>query len=98
MASEAGITLTTKVGEPFEVRLRARLTSGFSWQALYDPDALEFLDRRTVHGNQAVGASGEEILRFRAKRFGEHSLHFALGRPWDKGPHECVTYTVAAAE
>lgn len=98
MQPEPGGIINVRVGEPFEVRLKANLTAGFSWQALYDPEAISFLTRKTLSEDAAAGAASEEILRFSAKRAGSHAVTVALARPWEKSPRDSLTFTVVAEQ
>jgi predicted secreted protein len=96
--SEDNPTLSTKVGEEFEIRLRSKMTSGFAWQALYDSQTFDFLGRETVNVSDRPGASADEVLRFRAKLPGRHTVTFALARPWEKGARDSLVYTVVVED
>ena len=50
---------STRVGEPFTIRIHANPTTGFGWQAVYDEKALALVNRTFEPGSPNIGAGGE---------------------------------------
>ena len=84
MAIEVG------VGEEFAVTLEANPTTGYWWHLAepFDRDALELVRSGFERPETAlVGASGEEVWTFKAKRQGRAVVRLEYVRPWEgEGP------------
>jgi predicted secreted protein len=89
---------SARVGEPFTIRLKVNPTTGFGWQAIYDGQSVELVDRSFALGSGDVGGAGEEVLTFQAVRPGRVTITVELRRPWEKGARESRTYEIAAEE
>ena len=79
---------SSRVGEPFTIRLQSNPTTGFEWQAIFDPAAVALVDRKFDPGAGGIGGGGEEVLTFRPLRAGRATITFDLRRPWEKGSRE----------
>jgi inhibitor of cysteine peptidase len=86
--------LSTRHTEPYTIRLTGNRTTGFEWQAIYDPQAVELVDRSYQPASSGVGAGGEDTLTFKALQPGTVSITMELRRPWEKGPRESRVYQV----
>ena len=73
------------------IRLRANPTTGFEWQAIFDPAAVSLVGRKYETGAGGVGGGGDEVLTFRPLRPGRATITFDLRRPWEKGARESRT-------
>lgn len=86
-----------RVGESFTIRLKANPTTGFGWQAIYDSERVELVDKAFEQGSGKVGGGGEEVLTFRPLRAGPVVITVELRRPWEKGSRESRAFEVAVA-
>jgi inhibitor of cysteine peptidase len=86
--------LSTRLGEPFTIRLKANPTTGFGWQAIYDPKTVELVGQSYEHASAGVGGGGEDVLTFRALQPGTVGITLELRRPWEKGSRESRPYEV----
>lgn len=77
-----------RVGELVTVRLQANPTTGFEWQARFDPEAVALVDRKFDPGAGGIGGGGEDVLTFRPLRTGRATITLDLRRPWEKGARE----------
>ncbi len=83
-----------RVGESITLRLPSNPSTGFGWQAIFDP-ATVALDSQTFdRGAPNIGSGGEEVLTFRAIASGRAAITLELRRPWDKGARESRRYDV----
>ena len=71
-----------RVGEPFELELRANPTTGFAWRLEIPPELalLEETHRRTA---PRLGAGGVTVFRLVGARAGMARLTASYGRPWE---------------
>ena len=86
--------LSARLGEPFTIRLKTNPTTGFGWQAIYDPQAVELVGQSYQPGSAKVGGGGEDVLTFKPLRPGSVGITLELRRPWEKGAHESRVYEV----
>jgi inhibitor of cysteine peptidase len=88
---------STRVGEPFTIRLAVNPTTGFGWQAIYDSQSIALVDRKFELGSGSVGGGGEEVLTFRCLHPGRIVLTLELRRPWEKnaGARESRAYEIS---
>ena len=84
--------LSARVGEAITIRLRSNPTTGIGWQATYDAQAVELVEKKFERGGPNVGAGGQDVLTFRPLRPGSVSLVLELRRPHEKGSRETRTY------
>ena len=96
MSSQFTEQRSTRVGEPFTIRLQALATAGFEWQAGFDPQAIELVDRRVEAPAGGVGGAGEEVLTFKALRPGRATITLDLRRSWEKDARESRVYEITA--
>ena len=85
---------TTRVGEPFTIRLKVNPTTGFGWQAIYDPNAVALVSQNFEPGSANVGGGGEEVLTFKPLTPGPAAITIELRRPWEKGARESRSYQI----
>lgn len=84
--------VAVKVGEVFNIKLRANHTTGYEWMLTEELDnaIIEFVDKEYI-SNKApkgmTGVGGYEIWRFKALKKGTMDLKMKEARPWDpSGP------------
>jgi inhibitor of cysteine peptidase len=94
MESQPLAPLSTRLGESFTIRLTVNPTTGFEWQAIYDPEAVELVNRSYQPSSAKVGGGGEEVLTFKALQQGSAVITMELRRPWEKGPRESRPYEI----
>src|SRR5262249_5945148 len=88
---------STRVGEPFTIRVDANPTTGFGWQALYDSQAIALVDRKFELGAPNIGGGGQEGLTFRPLQPGRLRLTLELRRPGEKSaePRQSRAYEIS---
>ena len=90
--------IMVKVGDEFEILLKANHTTGYQWRIAQDLDAtmLELVgnsyESPTV---KRMGAGGQEIWTFKALKPGKTFLFMKYIRPWEENrPADQKTFTV----
>jgi inhibitor of cysteine peptidase len=81
-------TIRVPAEEPFALALTANLTSGYSWELDVDSSLLEVVDETYEADTRAVGASGKQVFRLRARSRGETRIVCKYHRPWEKEPRD----------
>lgn len=92
-------TVNTKAGENFSVSLESNPTTGYQWEADFESDYVEFLDKQFVEYPQEpdiVGMGGRETFLFQALKSGETEIKFSYSRPGEEGvaPIDEKVYTI----
>jgi predicted secreted protein len=73
-------TLSGKLGDMFSVTLDGNASTGYRWEAKFDPAYLELVgDNYTASGSQP-GAAGTQLMTFLCKKEGTASLTFQYKR------------------
>lgn len=70
------------VDETFAIALAGNPTTGYTWKADVDGQYLEPLGQEFEARGPGVGAGGQEVLRFRARKQGEIEITCVYRRPW----------------
>jgi inhibitor of cysteine peptidase len=95
---DAGKTIELKMGDSLVVSLEGNITTGYSWiPAPQDPILLEQVgDIEVTPANDAIGASGLIVLKFKANEKGQTVLHLDYKRSWeeDVAPEKTFDVTV----
>jgi inhibitor of cysteine peptidase len=95
--TDSGKTINTKVNQEFTIALGSNITTGYSWQPVFDSTVLEKLNQEykenDTTGNQIVGAGGTEYFYFKALKSGETKITFTYFRPWETPTAEDQTQT-----
>jgi inhibitor of cysteine peptidase len=81
-------TIRVSADEMFSVALSANLTSGYSWELDVDSSQLEVVDETYEADTRAVGASGKQVFRLRARTRGETRIVCKYHRPWEEQPRD----------
>ena len=86
--TEPSQTINTGVNQEFTIALGSNITTGYSWEAAYDANALNLVEKTYKEqdntGKQIVGASGTEYFKFKAINRGETEVTFTYRRPWEQ--------------
>ena len=89
---------TVKVGEAFELRLDANVTTGYAWEvAELDESKVRLVSNDYLESQasgQMVGAGGQSVLRFEALAKGQTRIKLVYRRAWETGVEPISTYTV----
>jgi len=80
--------------EPISIFLPSNPTTGYSWEAEYDRDALFLLDRRYGSQSSLIGAGGTETFTFKVRSKGDFLIVLRLRRPWENKEIETCRYMV----
>jgi inhibitor of cysteine peptidase len=83
--TDTGTTRSVRVGEQATLRLPENPTTGYRWQADYDPTRLRLVDDRFDGAPSPRGAGGERVLTFEAVLDGQTTLRLAKRRTWGDG-------------
>jgi len=82
--SESKIQL--RVGDEHPIRLESLLSAGYEWQpeSHEGGEVAQVRKAAPTEGEEAVGASPDEVFTVKAVRPGKARLRFAQRRPWEK--------------
>ena len=94
---EQANTIEVAVDETFEITLDSNPTTGYAWQAQYEEEALELVDRTFAPYSDLIGAGGTETLTFRALEEGETTVTLDYKRSWEENPIDTLAYQVTVA-
>ena len=75
----------TEVGKTFTISLESNPTTGYSWQAEFDPEYLELVNTGFVTDSSLIGAGGVESFEFLALKQGQVEVTMIYKRPWENG-------------
>lgn len=91
--TDTGQAIDTKVGEQFVVALGANPTTGYTWEANYDENFLELIEKKYKQEakGELVGAGGVEYFRFKALKTGRTEVTLVYKRPWEEPNPEDLT-------
>jgi inhibitor of cysteine peptidase len=86
--TEPNKMINTKVNEEFTIALGSNISTGYSWQVVYDEKELSLVENTYKEqdntGKQIVGAPGTEYFTFKALSKGETKVTFTYQRPWEQ--------------
>ena len=93
------MAIEVEVGQEFAVTLESNPTTGYRWRLAepLDSAALELVNSEFERPEtDLVGAGGEEVWTFRAKRRGETVVRLEYAQPWERDvpPAESRVLTV----
>ncbi len=93
------MAIEVEAGQEFAVTLESNPTTGYRWRLAepLDRDILELVTSEFERPKtDLVGAGGEEVWTFRAKRSGETVVRLERVRPWERDvpPAESRAFTV----
>src|ERR1700729_1075223 len=82
---DSGGRRTLPVGDDVVVALAENPSTGYRWQAEFDPLVLEATDDRFQASSDLRGAPGARYLAFRALASGQTQLRLIYRRAWEAG-------------
>jgi inhibitor of cysteine peptidase len=82
---DSGGRRTLLVGDDVVVALAENPSTGYRWQAEFDPLVLETTDDRFQPSSDLRGAPGVRFLAFRAFASGQTQLRLINRRAWEAG-------------
>ncbi|NYT01701.1 MAG: protease inhibitor I42 family protein [Methanosarcinales archaeon] len=90
------------LGEDFYISLESNPTTGYSWAASFDEEALTLVDQTHVPYEQPsglMGGGGRDLFTFQGLRPGETTVKMTYSRPWENATMPKIrTYVVRVAE
>ena len=89
-------TISTAVGDEFEVRLKATPSTGYVWEAQSLPESVQLSgsDYEQPSPNPRPGDPAIQVFRFRANRAGDYTITFVLKRTWESDVMQSRTVSV----
>jgi len=91
-ASDSGKTFIVGLNEPIEVVLESTVSSSLSWRiALTTPGIVrqpKESESRVFEDSSGLAKKIEQVYYFEGMNYGEATLEFAYGSPWDDVPPE----------
>jgi inhibitor of cysteine peptidase len=89
-ASDDGEQIELQKGETLAVSLEGNPTTGYTWEVVeVDEQVLRQIGEPAfTPESEAVGAPGEQVLRFRAAGEGRTTLRLVYHRPWEEAEPE----------
>ncbi len=88
--------IDVSTGQAFVIELAANPTTGYEWQADFDPAALRLAGREFVLSVASMGGGGIERFRFESLAAGVTRLAFAYRRGWESGVRDQAVFEVTA--
>jgi inhibitor of cysteine peptidase len=86
-SGDVGTEITVGVGEQFEVRLESNPTTGYAWQVVEQPDAIELVSSEfEAPDTSLVGAGGIEVFVFEGASAGSGALRLEYVRSFENPP------------
>jgi inhibitor of cysteine peptidase len=86
-SGDVGTEITVGVGEQFEVRLESNPTTGYAWQVVEQPDAIELVSSEfEAPDTSLVGAGGVEVFVFEGASTGSGTLRLEYVRSFENPP------------
>ena len=79
-------SITTAVGQNFEITLPSNGTTGYTWSMTQNPDAtvIDYLGMQTeAPTSTLIGAPGAQVWQFKALAMGTTSFTLRYARSWD---------------
>lgn len=76
--------ITVAAGTVFQVKLEARLSTGYGWELVQGATIVSLTGKPSVltAGRDVTGALDYQVFTFRADKKGETVLSFRYRRPW----------------
>ena len=92
---DPNIPIEVTVGETFTFPLKSVPSTGYTWQAEYDPDMIDLLGPpMLVPCPSTVGGGGDEVFEFQTKQVGDTQIKMKYQREWEKTPREIKLFRV----
>jgi len=71
----------------FEISLASNVSTGYSWEPVFDASAIELVGREYKADPAPpgmVGSGGKDFFRFKPLKSGETKVSFVYHHPWEK--------------
>jgi inhibitor of cysteine peptidase len=86
--TDSNQVINNTLNNEFTIALDANLTTGYSWQPVFDEQAISLVEEPTFKENAntskgIVGAGGTQYFKFKALKKGETQITFTYKRPWE---------------
>lgn len=72
-----------KVGEEFAIKLESNITTGYSWQAIFDENILKLTSKDIIPITKLIGSSGVARFSFTAIKPGITVVKMIYKRQWE---------------
>lgn len=83
-------TIQTAKDEEFVIELEANPSTGYTWVYDFDKEYVAFVEKlnkqtlpHPIEGSEIIGASIEEVFKFKALKTGETKINFYYLREWE---------------
>lgn len=90
--------IETKVGEEFSIELESNPTTGYQWQEDFNTRKLKLVDKKFASSAKTIGASGKEILTFKALEVGKSTIKLNYKRSWESDSLENIEIELHSSE
>jgi len=87
-------TSAVRVGKTFTISLESNPTTGYSWQAEFNTEFLELVNKEYVSESTLIGAGGTETFKFLALKQGQVEITMIYKRSWETEYADKKTYTM----
>jgi predicted secreted protein len=90
-------TIEINTGTQFDVviTLDSNPSTGYSWVAVFDEDALVLVDQNYEPGNSTlIGAPGTQTFRFKALKSGQTQITMSYQRSWETSPIQTQVFNI----
>jgi predicted secreted protein len=98
MGSEADDAIELRVGEEYSVRLAGLGTAGYRWEPLLEEGPgialVHPVGGDANEGDEAIGASADEVFAVQANRPGTARIRFVQRRPWERDEPPANEHTI----
>jgi inhibitor of cysteine peptidase len=85
--TDVGTEVSVEVGEQFEIQLESNPTTGYAWQVVEQPDAVDLVSSEyEAPDTSLVGAGGLEVFVFEGATEGSGDLRLEYVRSFDNPP------------
>jgi inhibitor of cysteine peptidase len=78
-----GEAIELTMGEELVLVLDSNPTTGYSWEASFDPQLVVLLKQEHRRTSELIGAGGKTIFTFRPVRPGTSAVILTYRRPWE---------------
>ncbi|MFZ2959949.1 MAG: protease inhibitor I42 family protein [Candidatus Ozemobacteraceae bacterium] len=94
-ATKDGQEMNLFLGQVLSIKLAENPTTGYRWSVEdFKPNILEQLEAVYKGNSGTIGAGGEKIFGFLAKKVGETPLKLEYNRPWEEASHPAKTFSI----
>jgi inhibitor of cysteine peptidase len=97
--SFAAHEVNVDLGDQFSISLDSNPSTGYTWDALYDPEYLKLMSEVYVPDESGsdppvVGVGGNEVFTFEALKTGQSTINFNYHPAWNDEPVDTVEYDI----